>query len=359
MGEDGAPSPAQGETLTFGQTIDSKAFLGLSLKHGLLNIVTLTLYRFWAKTEVRRRIWSHISLNGEPFEYTGKGKELFLGFLFALVVLGVPYLAVILAVQFVNPLFSLLFIPLYIGLFVLIGAAIFMTYRYIASRTTWRGIRFQLKGSPAEYGWSYLGYGLLTSITLGWYAPAMTMNLAEKLWGNLSFGDQKLRWQRANEVGLYGPFAIAWIVGVVGYIAFIAALVPTAMANANNGAEPSVTMIGTIYAYALVFVLVVVLASAAYHAAVMREIARSLHLGEARFSLKVGAGELIVLTLTNMLIVIFTLGFLTPVVLARTARFLISRLTSTGEAQLAAALQAPQGPKTGEGLADAFDVSPF
>ncbi len=67
--------------------------------------------------------------------------------------------------------------------------------------------------------------------------------------------------------------------------------------------------------------------------------------------------ELAGLMLTNLLLVIFTLGFLTPVVEARTARFLIRRLRSEGVADLAAARQAEQGPRTGEGLADAFGMA--
>lgn len=359
---DDAQAPAPGETMTFGQTIAPAGFIGLSLKNALLNIVTLTLYRFWAKTEVRKRLWSKITLNGEPFEYTGKGKELFLGFLLALVILGVPYLALVLAIQFLHPLFALLIFPLYFGLFVLIGSAIFLAFRYMASRTNWRGVRFQLKGSPAKYGWSYLGYSLLTGITLGWFAPSMSMRLAEKLWGGLSFGDQKLRWVRSTKEGLYGPFAIAWVVGIVGYFVLFAAIVANAqsmVAGAEAESMPRVEAILAIYGYALIYAVVLMIASAPYHAAVLRTIAASIRLGDARFTLKVKAGELIVLTLTNILLLIVTLGFLTPVVSARTAKFLVSRLLSEGEAPLSAALQAPRGPKTGEGLADAFDISPF
>lgn len=56
----------------------------LFIKNLLLTIITLGIYRFWAKTRVRRYLWSHTSLFGDRFEYTGTGKELFLGFLIAL-----------------------------------------------------------------------------------------------------------------------------------------------------------------------------------------------------------------------------------------------------------------------------------
>ena len=67
-------------------------FVALSFKNFLLRIVTLGVYQFWGKTEVRKRIWSAIRLNGEPLQYTGTGKEMFLGFLFVLAVVTIPAL---------------------------------------------------------------------------------------------------------------------------------------------------------------------------------------------------------------------------------------------------------------------------
>lgn len=356
---DSGDAPSSGEALTFGHTIRPASFVGLSLKNGLLNIITLTLYRFWGKTEVRRRVWSHVTLNGEPFEYTGKGKELFLGFLLAILVVGVPYLALILAIQFVSPLFTLLLLPVYVGLVVLIGMAIFMTYRYQASRTLWSGVRFHLSGEPSGYGWSYLGYALLSGITFGWYSPIMTMKLAEKIWSGMQYGDQRLSWARAHKHNLYGPFAIAWVAGIFGYGVLIAALMPGIIANAGSGAEPSALLFVQFYAYGLAYALFLVIATAAYHAAVMREIAASIRMADARFQLDVKAGALMGLIISNLAIIVLSLGFLQPVAMARTVKFLINRLSSTGTAPLASAHQAPRGPKTGEGLADAFDVAPF
>ena len=58
-----------------------KGLIGLSFTNMLLRILTLGIYHFWAKTEVRKRIWSAIRINDEPLTYTGRGLELFIGFL--------------------------------------------------------------------------------------------------------------------------------------------------------------------------------------------------------------------------------------------------------------------------------------
>jgi len=68
-------------------TGEAKALGWLVFKNTLLTIITLGFYRFWGKTRIRKYIWSSQSLFGEPLEYTGTGKELFLGFLIVLAVL--------------------------------------------------------------------------------------------------------------------------------------------------------------------------------------------------------------------------------------------------------------------------------
>jgi hypothetical protein len=56
-------------------------FAGLSILNGVLRILTLGVYHFWGKTEVRQRIWSAVRIDGEPLEYRGTGGELLRGFL--------------------------------------------------------------------------------------------------------------------------------------------------------------------------------------------------------------------------------------------------------------------------------------
>lgn len=62
----------------------------LSLVNLLLNLVTLSLWRFWGKTRVRRLLWSGTSAWGDPAEYTGRGGELFLGFIVVMVAIFTP-----------------------------------------------------------------------------------------------------------------------------------------------------------------------------------------------------------------------------------------------------------------------------
>ena len=65
---------------------DMPSFAWLVIRNTLLTMITVGIYRFWAKTRIRQYLWSRISLLDDRFEYTGRGRELFFGFLIVLFV---------------------------------------------------------------------------------------------------------------------------------------------------------------------------------------------------------------------------------------------------------------------------------
>lgn len=352
---DEAAAPA---ALRLEQRARLRSYLGLSLKNGLLNLVTLTLYRFWGKTEVRRRIWSSTYLNDEAFEYTGRGMELFIGFLIATGLTAV-FLLFVFGVQLLGPFAALLILPFYVGLIALIGFAIFAAFRYMASRTAWRGVRFRLKGSAVSYGWKYLGFMFLTAITFGWAWPFVERRLAEPLWSNLRFGDGRFRFSpaEARKENVYGPFALMWFGGVAGYLAFVAVVVGVATQADFEPAEDPATF-AAIYGAVFLLSLLALLISLPYRAAMMRSVARGIQFDGVKVRLKIGALGVGWLYLGNILLVVFSIGFLMPLVQARSAKFILNRLVLEGEIDFAAIHQSPDsGPRQGEGLADAFGLS--
>lgn len=156
-------------------------FLRLLLINLLLTILTFGIYRFWAKTKVRKFIWSNIRFMGDPFEYTGKGSELLLGFLIVLAILfplGLIYSAIDQLVPPDNTAMRIsLEVAYYLVLFALFQIGFYRAWRYRMSRTAWRGIRLGLDGST----WTFLklsaGWIVLTLLTLGLAYPWMAVEL--------------------------------------------------------------------------------------------------------------------------------------------------------------------------------------
>lgn len=365
---DATAGTGAGEALVIRSSARGGQLVGLGLRQAFFNIITLTLYRFWARTEVRRRLWSSASINGESFEYTGLGIELFKGFLLALVVFTVPYLLVVFGAQLLPPLIGVpLLLAFVLAAYWVIGAATWLAFRYLASRTVWRGIRFQLRGSPTGFGWLAFGQSLLVSITLGWYAPRAYLVQAEALWGNLSFGDLPFGFSlaRAREEKLYVRFTLLWFSLLFAYIALVMTVASGAMLQAVLAAQPGTPLdpgepafLGLLASG--VFLIVIgtgaILALAAYNVACWRALVRGLSLDGTSFTLTARTPGYLWLAFSNALIVIFTLGLLLPVAQARTFGFIMNRIACEGTVDFSRADQAERGPGQAEGLADAFDI---
>jgi uncharacterized membrane protein YjgN (DUF898 family) len=356
-----------GERVVLSQRGVLMSFVWLSLRNGLLNIITLTLYRFWGKTEVRRRLWATTYLNDEAFEYTGRGVELFVGFLLALLVIVLPGLVLVFGAQFLGPFFTLaVILPFYAFIFFIVGLGRFTAFRYLATRTSWRGVRFNLRGSARSFGLAWLGYVLLSGITLGWFWPAADRRLAGRLWGGLSFGDHdfEFRIDDARKEPVYGAYVLGWVLGVVGYFVFVgvmvAAMYPQIKAASQTGAPatPNLHEMATIYAAAGAFAVLYAVVLSPFHAAMLRSVVAGIGLKEVRFRLRLKWFEMAGLTLSNIFFLTVSLGLLMPFVEARTRKFLIGRVETEGSIDLDAIGQA-QGlpPRFGEGLADAFGIT--
>jgi uncharacterized membrane protein YjgN (DUF898 family) len=328
----------------------------------LLNILTLTIFRFWGRTHFRRRLWADTSVGGEPLEYTGRGLELFVGFLIAIFTLMVPTIGgVFLAQLFLGPaLFVVVLVPIYLFLFIIVGVAIFLARRYHLSRTRLRGIRFAQTGSAWGYGFASFGYAILTILTLGWFGPAAQIRLSRLMWSNAWYGGLRFRFDDtpdANREPVYQSFAVAWIGGVLAYGGWAAFLFASGMVENMDAVQPDLEAIGMLYLSFIPMIIVVALA-AAWHVAVMtRRITKSLSVADVTFSSRLSTFDIIELAITNTLLVVFTLGFGAMAAQMRMWRRLANRLALSGSIDFDAVEQSTvDAPRQGEGLADGLDL---
>src|SRR5713226_6359767 len=72
---------------------DCGEFFSLAASGAGLELITVGFYRFWLATDIRRHLWSNTHIDGDAAEYTGRGRELLIGFLIALAILVPIYLA--------------------------------------------------------------------------------------------------------------------------------------------------------------------------------------------------------------------------------------------------------------------------
>jgi uncharacterized membrane protein YjgN (DUF898 family) len=160
------------------------------LRGSLLQIPTFGFYRFWLTTDVRRHLWAHTEIGGDSFEYTGRARELLIGFLIAMAVLVPIYILYFVLTLEAERMVAFASIPLFLILYVLGYYALYRARRYRATRTVFRGVRFWMTGS----GFAFLGrailWDLITVLTLGfgysWRAAALERyKMRHTLYGGL------------------------------------------------------------------------------------------------------------------------------------------------------------------------------
>lgn len=299
---------------------------GIYIVNLLLTIVTLGVYRFWAKTRIRRFLWSQTEFLGDRFEYTGTAKELLIGFLIVLTFLVVALAAYTTIFTLIWPgwfddeaMNAMFQTPIFLASVPLVAIARFRARRYRLSRSLWRGIRGAQTGSSLQYGLRDTAYSLLTLFTFGFYWPYMQTRLADYKFNNTWFGDQRVSFA-ANGDRLLGVYAVCWLLTV-----------PT---------------LGFCWIW--------------YRAAAIRYYASCARYADLGFEVDIDGWSLFRLVVPNWLLRTFTAGLAYPYVLIRTTNFICERFAFVGDQDFALVAQSLKPrPTTGEGLAEAFDVGDF
>lgn len=295
---------------------DAGTLFGLHVKHFLLTVVTLGIYAFWGRSNVRQYLYAQTELAKDRFTYDGTGSELFRGWLKAVGILMVGFLAagVVSAVvhQAIGALLlyaggALLFFPL----------AVLGSRHYRLSRTTWRGIRFSFRASLGEFLRIFVPGMLLNVITLGFYAPIFHANVRRYLVDHSYFGHAPFSFD-GNGRDLFARYLLAVL------------LTPFTL--------------GLYWCW--------------YIAVRDRYYWEHTRFGAMRFRSTVTGGELLSLMATNLLILLVTLGLGFAWVQARTIRFRCEHLALIGDAATLDGIvqDAQTAGTTGEGLAEMFDL---
>lgn len=353
----------------------------------MLTIMTLGLYRFWAKTRLRRFLWAHASIGGDRLEYAGTGSELLRGFLIVLFPILLPLFLVLgasgLAVEGFAPGWSWAIEVMrpWLLLF-LIGIALYRARYYRLTRTRWRGIRAWQGGSAMRYALVLtMGY-IATAFSAGLALPWIRVWLFRYKTNNTWLGDRQFSFS-GSAGSVYPHFFAAWgLVFLIPIAVFLVILIGAMFGSVvesldtksfvtTTSATPELDFDfeefenlelppwagGTIATVLIIVFLGGLFAWQFYRAAEMRLFARTTRLDRLGFTLDLSGFALFRFSLANFLIIVITLGLGIPWVLHRTARFYAGRFRTAGALDAGAVGQnRSAGPDTGEGLADAFDV---
>jgi uncharacterized membrane protein YjgN (DUF898 family) len=214
------------------------------------------------------------------------------------------------------------------------------------------------------------------SMSLGWTTPVLNTVLQEQIIGDMRFGDMAFKF-RGRAGPLYPTYALCWFLTIAAVVLFcvifgaeIAGLVGPEVTKVFNeifkpDATPTTAQIWTVGRVAMVLFLtfiamflVIPMLWAIYSAKELATFASYTSAGNATFKLNATAASLISLVVVNLAMLIFTLGIARPFVQQRLVRYLCDRISVIGTIDVDHITQSmAYVDKTGEGLADAFDIS--
>lgn len=272
-------------------------FSRLVIRGAFLELVTLGFYRFWLATDIRRHLWSNTSVGGDAMEYTGTGKELLVGFLFALAILVPIYLVYFFIGLEAERLQAFASIPLGLFFYLFYQFAMYRARRYRLSRTVWRGVRFWMTGSGWSYAWRAGLWALLVMVTLGlalpWYQAALErFKMKHSHYGDLQGRFDGTGWHFFKRAGWI------WFMGLLIVVLMVACTVLVVQGPRVGGSvaflKDYARVVGTTGLVTLSLLLVVgsPFAYAAYKAAEWRWWASGIRFGDVRFESTLPLGAL-------------------------------------------------------------------
>lgn len=374
---------------------DWRELLPILFSNLLLTVVTLGFYRFWGIARERRYLWSKTRFIDDRLEWTGTGKELFLGFLIVIVILFLPifvlqFVAQALLIQGQRGLAAILGISVYLILFYVVGLAVFRGIRYRLSRTLWHGIRGGSDDQGFAYAWSYTWKTIVGSLCLGLMIPWSMTSLWQERWNAMSFGPH--RFESGPEWNKLMPRFLLFYLVPIGSLILGAIVAFAAASSMSQG-----LMAGVVALLVLSFYVALPLVALIFYAAFFREMIDTLNLSTLDFQFTARTKDWLLLFLGNAalylavlvpagivagvlglfgdmedpsafyrnmggivllgLAVAIPLGLIGGLIRYRSWRFFIRHMEASGEIDLANLTQSQTRlSKQGEGLLDALDM---
>lgn len=290
-------------------------YFGIWIVNVLLTILTLGIYSAWAKVRTERYFYANTRLAGSSFEYLADPIRILKGRLIAY--------AVVIALGLSSHFMPVLYVLLLLALFACMPLIVFLSARFRARYSAWRGVRFRfVHGAGEAYG-PFLGWPILSALTFTVLYPLMKRRQHEYMVTGHRFGTAAFGFQAAIEP-YFKPWLIAAGCAVAAFVLLVlVAMVTTigaAAAGASDGAGAVVLglMIVSMAGFYLAMIAVGVFLRTRYTNMMWNH--ASLE-GGHRFRSTLHAGRVMWLYLGNLVAILCTLGLATPWAMVRLARY--------------------------------------
>ncbi|MDP2433099.1 MAG: YjgN family protein [Pseudomonadota bacterium] len=314
-----------------------------------LSVVTLGIYSAWAKVRRKRYFNNHTLLDGHNFDYLAdpvailKGRVIAFGF----------FLAYALAQKFL-PWVSLVLLALF---FLATPWIVARSLQFNARNSSHRGLRFDFRGDLGEAFRIFVGWGLLMLLSLGMALPYLLFRKTAFIAGNHAYGATRFDFQ-GRAASFYGIFMKASLIMLAPLVIIFAGGITLASLD-HEGPVGMAEMIGALGMGLLLLYAALPVVMGYVKARVARLTFLGTRIGALGFAGRHTARALIGLYVSNLVLIVLTLGLYIPWARVRSARFWLNNLAVVGPEQGLDGFVAAAGAglaATGAEMAEAFDV---
>jgi uncharacterized membrane protein YjgN (DUF898 family) len=328
-------------------------YFGIWIVNLLLTIVTLGIYSAWAKVRRLQYFYRHTQLSGSSFDFHGSPIKILIGRVIALVMFVCYNLSVRLQSR--------------LTLVILLIVALVMpwllrnSFRFRLYNTSWRGTRFHFRGGVAGSYRVFLLNGFLTLITFYVMAPFMHQRLKAYQHDNSYLGRTQFSFHaRAGQFYLIYLLLLAALVafvvllGVAGVGGALSTMVH--MQRQGGRIDPGLVLRTMLILYGA-FILMAVSIGPTFRALITNLIWNNTRLGEHRIECNLSPLILIWISVSNLVLIVLTLGLFMPWAAVRLVRYEIEsmRLVPASDLQEFEAAEPESLGAVGEETATVFD----
>ena len=312
-----------------------------------LTLLTLGIYSAWAKVRTRQYLYGNLRIDGSAFEYTADPMKILIGRL----IVGAGAAAYALTLHFAR--------PFAIG----IALLFFLASPWIAVRalsfnhrnTRWRNLRFAFRGSYRDAAGVYVGWTLLSGVSLGLLVPVAHHRRHAFLIDNSYYGAERFSF-RQDSRSYYPPYLRA---GLAVVLSFVGAIALGILLAALGGGDPKSAqriagfagVAATLAGYSVAFV--------AIQAGTTNLLYGGASLAGHRFRSELRFSQLLWQYFSSALAIAASGGLLIPWAQIRLARYRVSRLTFLAKGSLTSFVAGAEDPDRLGAFADeaaiAFD----
>lgn len=324
-------------------------YFGIWIVNILLSILTLGIYSAWAKVRTQQYFYGHTKIENQSFRYLATPMQILRGRIIAVVLFG-SYFALASMMPAVAAAFAIAMIFVSPWLIV-------QSLKFNMRVTSYRNVRFAFHGTYGGAFKYFILLPVLAAFTLYLAMPWALRKIDAYIVGNTSYGGKKFSVNTDTStyyIAALTAFAVA--VGIMT-VFIIASVVISFAAGAVEASSSGSVVVGflAIVAYWFVFMLT----GAIYHTAIRNHLFNNSQIdGVVRFNSSMKTGAYLVLTMTNLLAMMFTLGLAYPWAKIRTAAYKAQTLALTIEPAADKLVDEAQQENSsfGEEAAGLFDV---